>query len=447
MSDFPPPPPPDPWVPPPPPGSVPPPSTPPPPFIADADSGKGSWLGRTRFHLPQWVWLLGLVALVAVVVAVALSAGSKDDKATSAVTTQDDVIVTTIESTAPAITDSIATDETSETVPATDVTEESTVPETVPAAANEVAGAPVGLTGDRSSPVPGGAVADIGGGWRLQVLNVDPDAAAAISAENSFNEPPPAGSTYTLVTVALGYFGLDDPKSSFETTISAVGASNVELADECGVVPKELNSFGETFSGGVVVGNLCFVTTPADAASLQVYGTGDFFGGDQVFIDASKSPSAATPMASLAGPQRGAAATPSRLSPTPMGSAADIGGGWQLTVTGPASDITDAVMAENQFNEPPPDGFRFVGVNAVYAYGGEGTGNAFAVTARAVGNANLGLSTECGVTPGEFDISADIFAGGSVTGTLCFVVPADSTGLVVYATADLGTSSVMFATA
>ena len=63
--------------------------------------------------------------------------------------------------------------------------------------------------------MPVGSIADIGGGWRLQILNVNPDAAAVISAENSFNEPPPAGSTFTLVTIALGYFGLEDPKTTF----------------------------------------------------------------------------------------------------------------------------------------------------------------------------------------------------------------------------------------
>jgi hypothetical protein len=302
------------------------------------------------------------------------------------------------------------------------------------------------LLGDRGNPVPVGQIADIGGGWRLQILDVNPDATAAILAENSFNEPPPDGSTLTLIAVALGYFGLEDPKTTFETTISAVGASNVELADSCGVVPQELIDLGQVFSGGVVRGNLCFVTTPADAASLQVYGTGDFFGGEPVFIDASKPPVGAVPMASLSGPQAGAASTPDRLAPTAIGAAADIGDGWQLIVTGPATDITDAVHAANEFNDPPPDGSRFIGVPVTYAYSGAGSASPFAVTAGAVGDGNLALPNNCGVIPGEFELSADVFAGGVVSGTLCFIAPVDGPAFVIYATADFTVDNVMFAT-
>ena len=62
-----------------------------------------------------------------------------------------------------------------------------------PASASVVAGAPAGERGTQDSPVAPGAVADIGAGWRLQVLDYLPDAAAAIAAENEFNDPPPAG--------------------------------------------------------------------------------------------------------------------------------------------------------------------------------------------------------------------------------------------------------------
>ena len=212
-------------------------------------------------------------------------------------------------------------------------------------------------------------------------------------------------------------------------------------------MPQELYTFGDVFSGGVLQGNVCFVTTPEDAATLQVYATGDFFGGDAVFIDASKPPVGAVPMTSLSGPQAGAASTPARLAPNPMGAAVDIGGGWQLTVGGPAVDITDAVQAENQFNDPPPDGFRFVGVNVTYVMVARAPRPGFAVTANAVGGGNIALSEGCGVIPGEFDLSSDVFAGGSVSGTVCFVAPAENPAFVLYATADFGSANVMFATA
>ena len=341
-------------------------------------------------------------------------------------------------SVAPASTEPPATTE------ATD--EQTTEPATTVAAADEIPGGPPAVTGDHSNPVPVGAVADIGSGWRLQILNVNPDAAAAVAAENGFNEPPPAGSTLTLITVALGYFGRDDPKSAFDTTISAVGAGNVELTGECGVVPDELDTFGEIFAGGVAVGNVCFVTTPQDATALQVYASGDLFGEHQVFLDASSTPGDVVQMAALSGPQPGATSTPPRLAPQPVGSPADIGAGWQLTVSGPATDITDQVLAENQFNSPPPDGFRFIGVIVTYSYAGDESASAFAVTTKAVGDSNLSLPTDCGVTPGEIDLTADVFSGGSVSGVVCFVAPAASPTFVLYATADFTGDNAMFAT-
>jgi hypothetical protein len=413
----------------------------------DAVPPSQSLLRRKRFGAPVWIWLVAVLALVGAGVGIAVANKDDEQSSSSAATSAGASADSTIEATSPPATDASATTESPPTTDATQATDEVTTVETTPTDSGEVAGSPVGATGDRAGPVPAGVVADIGGGWRLQILNVNADAAAVIAAENSFNEPPAAGSTFTMITLALGYFGLDDPKSSFETTISAVGSANVELPANCGVIPQELDIFGEIFTGGVVTGNVCFVTTPADATSLQLYASGDLFGSNQVFIDARTSPTNAVPMAALTGPQPGAATTPSRVSPTPVGKATDVGEGWTLTVSGPAADITDAVAAENEFNDPPPSGFRFIGVDVVYAYGGAGAGSPFEVSTKAVDNSNLSLSNQCGVVPGEIDISNDIFSGGSVSGTVCFVAPAGSTGLVLYAAAGFAGKPVMFATA
>ena len=413
-------------------------------MIWDAAPPNDSWLRRKALHAPHWVWLLALIAVAAGAVAVVVSRNDNNEAASQA-TSEIESTAASSESTSPPQTDSVAPASTEP--PAAPTGAPTTVPATTVAASDEVPGSPVGVTGDRSNPVPVGAVADIGSGWRLQILNVNPDAAAAVAAENGFNEPPPPGSTLTLITVALGYFGLDDPKSAFDTTISAVGAGNVELTGECGVVPQELDTFGEIFAGGVAVGNICFITTPQDLAALQVYASGDFFGEDQVFLDASSTPANVVQMAALSGPQPGATSTPPRLGPKPIGTPGDIGAGWQLTVSGPATDITDQVLAENQFNSPPPDGFRFIGVNVTYSYAGDGSASAFAVTTKAVGDSNLSLPTDCGVTPGEIDLTADIFAGGSVSGIVCFIAPATSPTFVLYASADFTGSNAMFATA
>ena len=73
-----------------------------------------------------------------------------------------------------------------------------------------IEGAPEGVTGDRSAPVPSGEIADVGRGWRVQVLDVIEDGTDVMMAED-FNGPPPDGSRYTLVDVAVGY-GVDEPR-------------------------------------------------------------------------------------------------------------------------------------------------------------------------------------------------------------------------------------------
>lgn len=396
--------------------------------------------------MPTWGWI-ALVGVVAAGVggAVALSGDDDNDSVVSATTVlvpDDWTVSSELVITAP---ETEATTEATEAPVATDPPASDTTIIAPPASSDVVAGAPPGITGDRDNPVPLGLVADIGAGWRLQVLEVLPDGAAAVAAENEFNEPPPAGSTFTLVKVALGYYGLNDPISAFQPTISAVGASNLELESFCGTLPNELDLFVDVFSGGVVVGNLCFVTTTPDATSLQLYAVGDYFESDEVFLRANGTATGVDPMATLTGPQAGAVSTPARLSPTTLSTAVDVGAGWSMTVTGAARDITDLVMAENQFNEPAPAGFRFIGVDVTYAYSGTEPTAAYQVTTKAVGEGNVELQAGCGVISGEIDIFTDVFAGGTVAGTICFVVPSANPSMIVYASADFDTSPVMFA--
>ncbi|MBI4935487.1 MAG: hypothetical protein HY828_16525 [Actinobacteria bacterium] len=391
------------------------------------------WFKRPFLKLPVWAWLVAVVALVGVGVGLAVSGG--DDTETLGPDTSLDVTEptadtettvgteTTVEGSEPTITEPDDTTAVTEPI------------DTVPSGAGVVAGAPAGERGTQDAPVAAGGVADVGSGWRLQVLSFVADGAAAVAAENEFNDPPPAGKTFTLVKVALGYYGLEDPAAAYTPTINALGADKVQLETSCGVIPEELPVFTDLFAGGVVVGNLCFVTTPADGAGMLLYANADFFGGDDSFL--ATSPPAGgepAPMPTLTGPQDGAAATADRLAPNPVNTGVDVGDGWALTVVGGARDITDAVLAENSFNEPPPAGFRFVGVDVTYSYSGEGSDVALTATTKAVALTNVELSGECGIIPGEVDLFSDVFAGGSVTGTICFVVPEGGFDMVLYTT-------------
>lgn len=414
-----------------------------------------SWWQRKAL-LPVWAWIAVGVLAAAAVVVVSQSGNDADEVSTDSANSSESIETSETEestvdtSSEETVADTAAADtepSVLETSPSTETTPATEPPDSSPPRASEVSGAPSGVTGTHASPVPVGQVADLGQGWRLQILDVIADGTAAVAAESSFNEPPPEGSAFTLVTVALGYFGVEDPRSAFEITISAVGANNTELSSECGVIPQELDGYSDMFAGAVVSGNLCFVTTPGDVPALQVYGEAGYFDVVTIFLDASAASAGAVPMAGLSGPQTGAAATAKRLAPLAIGSAADVGEGWQVTVTGPATDITDAIVTENQFNEPPPDGFRFVGVPLSFAYSGTESTAPYVVALNAVAAGNRQLSTNCGVVPGELDQYSDVFAGGVVTGVLCWVVPADQIAdLVLYGTATFDDGYAWFAT-
>ncbi len=298
-------------------------------------------------------------------------------------------------------------------------------------------GIPAGVTGTHDAPVPVGQIADIGGDWRLQVLDVIPDAGELISAGDEFYNPPPAGSTYMLVTIALGYFGSEDPKTGYEPELSVLGSANVALDNFClSTVPDEVDFFNYLFSGGVSIGNACFIAPIDQAGSFQLFGKGDFFADEGVYLDLSAPSAPVTPMVHLTGPQPGAASTAARLAPAAVGVTTAVGADWQLTVTGAARDITADVMAENQFNTPPPDGYHFVGVDVTFTYSGAANASPASVSIGSVGADNVQHGDSCGVVPGEVDLYTDLFAGGSASGILCLVVPDDGSAIALFATSD-----------
>ena len=293
------------------------------PFPPPTPPGSISGDGPSKAWWKRW-WVITIAAVVVLVVIAAIAGGGSDGDS-------DSVSTTTADRTEPS--DSEAPDEsaaqaTSDAAVATDApstalspsgsgprstTTGAPVTTSSPSSGKSVSGTPDGLTGDRSSPVAAGSIADIGDGYRLQVLSVTEDATAEVMTENQFNAPPPAGSRFTIVDVALGYYGLDDPQAGLLTTISAVGAGNKELDSNCGVIPNELDRFNDIFGGGVIRGNLCFITTPADGGVLQIYASTGFT-GDDVFLDASATPSALADMPTLPGVQSGTSSAPARQS-------------------------------------------------------------------------------------------------------------------------------------
>ncbi|MEM9038895.1 MAG: hypothetical protein AAGD33_03260 [Actinomycetota bacterium] len=282
----------------------------------------------------------------------------------------------------------------------------------------ELEGAPQGVVGDASTPVPAGEIADIGEGYRLQVLSITGDATDDVLATDEFNNPPPEGSRYTLISLAGGYFGTDDPTETFVAVIRAFGADGVELDRNCGQIPQIDRSTVNLFGGGVIQGDICVVTTPADEAELVLRASGDS-GTDHSFLDASSSPTALDVMQSLDGVQTATTSAEARRDPTPIGVSATVdNGNWDVMVTGPAVDLTDVLATD------PPDGSRLIGVPVRMENQGVDGAAPFVVNARAVGSSNVQYSSDCGDgVPNALDMSSPVPIGDLIEGQLCFVVP------------------------
>ena len=127
----------------------------------------------------------------------------------------------------------------------------------------------------------------------------------------------------------------------------------------------------------------------------------------------------------------------SRDTAVPIGIAQRIGD-WLVKVNSIQPDATEDVLAENQFNDPPPEDNQFFIANVSFMYVGEdGPGQiGLDLTYRALGAAGLPYADfreRCGVTPDRLDNFVDLEAEESITGNLCWaVLETDVAGLVLF---------------
>lgn len=138
------------------------------------------------------------------------------------------------------------------------------------------------VAGTRDNPVPIGTTVDLGDGWQLKVLSVQPNATQAVLARNQFNARPPADHQFLIAQVQATFTGSGSSKFDGGFRLRAVGASAVSYStfeDSCGVIPNELPD-SETFTGGTITGNLCWDIRSADAGSLVLY--------DNPFLDSKQ---------------------------------------------------------------------------------------------------------------------------------------------------------------
>lgn len=149
---------------------------------------------------------------------------------------------------------------------------------------------------------------------------------------------------------------------------------------------------------------------------------------------------APTAASSRGNPRRATTATRSsspgsRVAPLPLGTAADIGGGWIVSVVEVDFDATDVILAENMFNEPPDRGQQFVLITISATYEGTESSSVFlpGLSLKLLGISAVAydeFDPGCGVTPNDFP-SSEVFSGGTLTGTICFAVDSEDVASLV----------------
>lgn len=141
--------------------------------------------------------------------------------------------------------------------------------------------------GTRTSPYPLGSVIT-DGDWQVTVNSVTADANDAVAAENSFNDPPPAGSQYLLANVTITYTGANPEGETPFATIRYVTAdgNTVNSYDSMTVAPDALDTLSPLFQGASTTGNLVF-TVPAASATQGTLAVEPTMFADKVFVAVS----------------------------------------------------------------------------------------------------------------------------------------------------------------
>ena len=281
--------------------------------------------------------------------------------------------------------------------------------------------------------------------WELTVLGEGTDITNAVLEENQFNDPPEAGSVFYGVPVRLVLASANkEPLAPwFNITFDMFGPAAMQIYDgmnaSCGVVPNKFNTDTEVFVGGAIEGMFCFALPQAEIDSgpmLSVEAADDRLfwstsGGQPTVAPSEFQGSTFTP--------DGSGAVGERSNPAPLGTPLDLTldtfgdadkSVWQITVTGPGSDITDAVLAENQFNDPPQDGYIFFGVPVeltLVEADKEPLAPWLNISFDIFGPASLqifdGYESSCGTIPNSLEDMTEVFAGGTLAGQICFAIP------------------------
>lgn len=115
----------------------------------------------------------------------------------------------------------------------------------------------------------------------------------------------------------------------------------------------------------------------------------------------------------------------SRENPVPRGEPAVVGD-WEILVIDTIPDGTQAVMDENQFNDPPVEGNQFFIARIQATYIGDESGEFWLdTTLNAVDDGGVvydGMDSYCGVIPDDISDRGEVFPDATIEGNTCWSV-------------------------
>lgn len=287
-----------------------------------------------------------------------------------------------------------------------------------------------GSAGTFDDPMSPGEVAQVGD-WSVRVIAVTADATDAVLAENSFNDAPEAGHQFFLATLEAEYVGTDSGTFWIDMNTKALGPSAVAYEGfdaSCGVIPDSIDDAGETFPGGIVSGNVCWSVTAEDAADLVMLLEESFsFNDTRIVYVLDPTMEAIEANVSTSSGLSGAPSTA-------IGESTRVGD-WLVRVVEVTPDATDAVLAENSFNDAPEAGHQFFIAALEAEYVGTESGVFWVdMNTKAVGVSGVayeGFDASCGVIPDSIDDAGETFPGGVIMGNVCWSVTAEDAAALV----------------
>ena len=139
---------------------------------------------------------------------------------------------------------------------------------------------------------------------------------------------------------------------------------------------------------------------------------------------------------------RPAFAQTTRDEPAPFGAPVMVGD-WSIRVSRVQFDADSLILATNQFNDPPPEGYQFVMALIEATYLGPETGDLmWDASFKVVGLSNRAFDQYdpgCGVVPRDMSYVPEAYPGGRVTANACWAVPrSDIRSLVMFTDTTVG---------